>query len=272
MTDRNSFAGLGIPRLAGRLFILMAFAVGFSGFAATRPDHHIDVQPVVPRTDVPSGIVIAYGHVIPKPYRFKHVGSKLFVNGVQLIPSPVAEKEAEKIRASVKDDRRKLLKEFERVETRARAMFDGRRSHEEILQFVKSQTAVIGDAKWQGERTMIFRLKGDKEFMHALWFKGLSQATKKQVEGMADPQEVQRRLVDQYERDLASGICLFFSSDNGVMRMDDPRSKVIEVMKNKDMSKDARERAIIEIFSMDRIAAYDVLANYSATEWVLKQK
>ncbi|MEK7690819.1 MAG: hypothetical protein AAB425_07345 [Bdellovibrionota bacterium] len=241
-------------------------------FAAAQTDRHVGVHPVIPRTGIAGGVVIAYGHVIPGPYQFRHSGSKLLVNGVQLIPSPVAEKEAEKIRASVKDDRRKLLKELEHVETRARVMFDGHRSHEEILQFIKSQTAVIGDAKWQGERTMILRLKGDKDFMHALWFKGLSQATRKQVEGAADPQEAQRRLVDQYERDLARGVCLFFSSDNGVMRMDDPRSKVIEVMKKTSLSGDERERAIFEIFPMNQIAAYDVLANYSEAEWVLKQK
>lgn len=268
MTDRKSFAsGDGFP---WQLLFLMPFVIGVNGFAATQTDRHVDVHPVTPRTGVASGVVIACGHVIAPPYRFKYEGSKLFVNGVQLIPSPVAEKEAEKIRASVKDDRRKLLNELQRVETRAREMFDDRRSHEEILQFVKSQGSVIGDAKWDGERTLAFRLVGDKHFMHVLWLRDTTPTTRKQVEGIVDQRELQRRLIEQYERDLANGACLFFSSDNGVMRMDDPRAKVNEVMGNASMSADKRERVVLEIFPMNQIAAYDVLANFSETEWVLK--
>lgn len=270
MSKRSMTAWLAASFLAAIAFQPIAADVATARDYQRELDRHVKIAPIAQSTGVPSGLVIAFGHVIPRPYRFKHDDSKLFVNGVQLIPSPVAEKEGEKIRALVKDDRRKLLKELERVETRARAMFDERRSHEEILQFVKSQASVIGDAKWEGERVMTLRLVGDKHFMHMLQFQGMTQETKKQVQSIADPKELQKRLIVQYEHDLVSGICLFFSSDNGVMRISDPRSKVIEVMQNEGMSADQRERELAEIFSMNRIAALDVLANYSAAEWALK--
>lgn len=222
--------------------------------------------------DVTAGVVIAHGRVIPGPYHFKYSDSKLFVNGVQLIPSPSSEKENEKLRALVKEDRRKLLNELGRVRVRARAMFDARRSHAEILQYVKSESAVIGDATWRGERVMLLRLAGDKDFMHMLEFRGLTQETLKQARETADPQELQRRLIDQYEKDLASGACLFFSSDNGVMRMDDPRGEVAAVMANKKLSDNERRDKILKLFPMNQTAASDVLENFSAGEWTRNQQ
>lgn len=272
MRNRSVLRGVLVLVLAVIVYRPASSEVTPSEDQERKLERRAKIAPVDESTGVAKGLVIAYGHVIRPPYRFRYEGSKLLVNGVQLIPSPVSDRESEKIRARVTDDRRKLLKELERVEARAKEMYAARRSPEEILQFVKSQSGVIADAKWEGERSMTFRLAGDKHFMHMLWFDGLTQATKKQVEGTVDPREVQRRLVDQYERDLTNGVCLFFSSDNGVMRMDDPRAKVAEVMQDKSLSDAERERAVLKIFPMNRIAAYDVLANYSASEWVRKQK
>lgn len=261
--------------------LLALAAIGFhpaDGNAANLRDHErerdrrVKIAPVDQSTGVAAGLVIAYGHALRPPYRFKYAGSTLFVNGVQLVPSPIAAEDDEKVRVLVKDDRRKLLRELERVQARAKEMFEARRSHEEILQYVKSQPSVVADAKWEGERVMVFRLAGDKHFMHMLQFQGLTQKTKKQAQGTVDPQEVQKRLIDQYERDLASGVCLFFSSDNGVMRIADPRAKVVEIMEKGSLSKEDRERAMLEVFPMNRIAAYDVLANYMAGEWAQKRK
>lgn len=256
---------------------LFLAAVAFWPVAAAQDhqrelDRHVKVTPVAQSTGVATGLVIAYGHVIPAPYRFTYVGSKLYVNEVQLIPSPVADMETEKIRARITGDKQRLFDELDRIEARARKMFMERRSHEDILQFMKSQSAIIADAKWEGERSMALRLVGAKDFTQAIWFSGLTQETKKQARELTDPQELQRRLIDQYERGLANGVCLFFSSDNGVMRMDDPRAKINEVMGKASMPADERERAVLEIFPMNRIAAFDVLANYSAEKWARKKE
>lgn len=243
-------------------FLLLFFLTAIPG-----PLHSQSAASRTKGAGTTTGVVIAHGHVVSGPYQFKYSDSKLFVNGVQLIPSPRSEKENEKLRALVKEDRRKLLNELGRVEARARALFDERRSHAEILQYVKSESAVIGDAKWKGEHVMMLRLAGDKHFKHMLQFRGLTQETTKQVQEIADPQELQKRLIDQYERDLAGGACLFFSSDNGIMRMDDPREEVVKVMENKNLSDDERRNMLLKLFPMNPTAASDVLANFSAGEW-----
>lgn len=264
--------------LAGALVLALGVVgPGLAG-AADQKDRErglnrkVEINPVAQSTGVSTGLVIAHGHVIAPPYRFSYAGSTLLVNGVQLIPSPIAERESEKIRARISSDKRKLFDELGRIQARARKMFEERRSHEEILQYMKAQTAIIADAKWESEKTLALRLVGSNEFTQAMWFTGLTQETKKQAQATSDPKALQAGLIDQYERDLAAGACLVFTSDNGVMRMDDPRDRVVEVMRDKGLSPMEREEALSKIFPMNRIAVYDVLANFSMAEWTRKEK
>lgn len=241
------------------------------GFAIAQADRRIDVHPKISKSGVAAGVVIAFGHVIPGPYKFEYLDSKLLVNGVQLIPSPLSEKENEKTRALVTTNRKRHLDELNRVQAVAQNKFERGRPPEEILQYVKSQSAVVADAKWESDRVMTFRLAGDKFFTHMFEFQGLSQQTRKQAMSAAGGIESQQRLLHQYEQDLENGMCLFFSSDNGVLRIVDPRRNIVQIMTKKNANDEDRLMALSKILSASTVAAHDVLANFSLQEWASKK-
>jgi hypothetical protein len=102
-------------------------------------------------------------------------------------------------------------------------------------------------------------------------FSGTTPTTLKQALATNDPEKLKADTIKRYESELERNGCLFFASDNGVVRIADPRRKVLDVMTNANLSGAAQLKALLEVLP-HRIAAYDVMANFSAAEWTPKTK
>ena len=191
------------------------------------------------------------------------------VNGIQLIPSPLSEKENAEVKKLLTSDVKERLAAYSSVRKSARAMFARGESPEAILEFLLSNDHVIHEAKWTSEKTVQIRLRGEGHFRHAITFRNSSPNTTKRAIEANDKKLFRKRRLEQLEGALLNGMVLIFLSDNGVYRSAATNipSRIASIMSATDLSEEGRIDSLSELLGGSKTAAYDIIANYSEQEW-----
>ncbi|MBI5240067.1 MAG: hypothetical protein HY926_06315 [Elusimicrobia bacterium] len=245
----------------------------------------IDIHPVKQAEGITTGLVIAYGHVISPPYKFEYQGKKLFVNGVQVRPSLVLEREP-----------RQLLPLLTRGQ--AEATFKGTQIQRAAQELYSSGLKTKPLKEVQAEIVALV-MKSTDVFLRAEWISDRALNAKEVVSGAVSemrfsadppveltPKESQRReeenarweneeLTSRMRRVLGAGHCWIFLSqgtagDQGEFGIFGP--KVNQIMAELGLTREQRiEKIKAEVGRGRYEFALDVVDNYDPAEWKLKE-
>ena len=83
----------------------------------------IDLKPITPKDGIKTGLVIAYGHVIKPPYKVYIEDSKIMINGVQISPSLIWERETPKSQYKSTPEQKQKYKRIIEVTEQARKIY-----------------------------------------------------------------------------------------------------------------------------------------------------
>lgn len=231
----------------------------------------IDINPVPQNDGIKSGGVIAYGHFIKAPFVIQYIAHKLIINGVQVEPSLIWEREYK----AKKPVDPKLLELAQRqidvskeIKTRYRwhkLYKSNTRLKEDIIAFAKSKEVVL-DAKWDNDAFLISFAGGTGfEFME-LESPAKPFGWKKRTRDEAF-QEAEQSSIETITKDLRLGGCVGFQNGSRIS-INDPREKVNKILKDSTLTYEKKADLLSDtVFLGNYDVAFDVLENYNPKEW-----
>lgn len=246
----------------------------------------ITVKPITQSEGINTGLVVAYGHVIPAPYKVEYLDNKLIINGVQVQPSLVREREDSskkknhpQVSATGKRDAWKGAK----IDDTAQELYrNGLKTkslenvHQEIIEYIKKSTDVYENPVWTGKNSLKVQLVGS----HIQGFIQFSDKQRANVNSDELDKQAKERVNKVQELSVASikrslnnnGTLVFFSDGGQFNGAEDIRKSVNQIMENKALNRDERiEKLKDSIFSGDYEPAIDVVDNYGAAEWQMSK-
>lgn len=240
----------------------------------------IEIQPLQQADGITAGLVIAYGHLIAPPYKIEYQEKGLLVNGVQVQPSLIMEREAaasapfsveQRAKFARVAELMKTLKDEYRVGMRSKSLGEVQAG---IIDRIKKSTDVFENPEWLGKDVLIVRL-AFAEGSRVLRF------SEKPPEVLSDDER--RRLAKEgarkfKESDLSSlkkmlgaGAWMAFSSTGDrSMGPGDCRAKVNQIMAETGLTDEQRIEKLRERVFFNVKLARDVVENYQAAEWRMK--
>lgn len=246
----------------------------------------IDLKPVKQADGIKTGLVIAYGHVIPPPYKVYTENKKVMINGVQVIPSMVWEREAPKYVPTTRTtDEQKLAKRSTEVLAEARRIYCSGKDtksmsllSDDISNHISNAKDVVISAKWYSGKKL------PQDSIQITWVKNVGPdavsfrasectdilRTSSELRGQADVRHQDALAEGQksIERRLEKGWTLIFASHGQGQSYGDVRDEIVAVMENADLSPDQKAEEIKKRkLGFGYSGALDVVENYSSGEW-----
>jgi hypothetical protein len=241
----------------------------------------LSIFPVRSNAGIGNGWVIAYGHMLPHPYVIERNGDKLIINGIQVRPSIILEREASKrprIEVSQADKAR-----FSREKQATDAICDLYRKmkgkvsdieiRKEIFDAIDRSSDIYRNPYFVGTDTLQVELvaTGVKTEIDLnvsnVSIKDMDALKKIKMEKIARNQD---KLVFDIKEELHRGMTLVFASDGAIQHLPDIRAKVNQVMAIPGLSRvDRIERLKNEVFN-HFASGEDVADNYDAHEWEVR--
>jgi hypothetical protein len=242
--------------------------------AKERAHRAIGIKAISPSLGINTGLVIAYGHPIAPPYHFEYRGSLLFVNGVQVEPSLIQQRDYDQLPKKMTDGVANEMNQLIELEHKVKSVFAERHGtipddelRAQLLGMVRAHP-MIKDAKWTNSKVLSYKRTNDPHDSFSngiiLRFTGHSASaatTRKSSE------QLHQEHINQFEEHLKSGGCLFFLSDGGVWRGMDMRKDVNQIMNRSDLSASEKEQKLHSVFNGTSGPDLDISANYNASEW-----
>jgi hypothetical protein len=231
----------------------------------------ISIKQVRPHEGIGTGTVMAYGHVIRPPYKIEYSGSRLLINGVQVIPSLVKE------RTRKSNPPKRLSPEKRAVEDKvgeliivAKKMYSSRKEgssleamHGDILLILGKHPDLIKNPRWQSE--VLCYATPAYPFDQCVNFAPSSLPPPEAMSGRES--EAKAMQIKQIEDYLKKGDWVCFGSFGLLRTQSDPRKRVNEIMKDVSLSRDQRIELLKERAFKSYDLALDVADNYSQEEW-----
>jgi hypothetical protein len=230
-----------------------------------------------------SGLVIAYGHPLPKPYKFEHTGGRFYVNNVLAEPSLVAQldlderlkketvltPEEQQARQRNYDQIIDLIKSMRKLYFEKKEKEPSDQLHAEILAIVKANP-LIKDARWFNDRSLWYKEKNSQYNVdNEMSFEEESHYSHRKP--AKSPEQMSQERINEWENRLKRGGCLFFVSVGGWQgepwNCGDLKNRVVQVMGQAGLSRDQKEDRLSKLFNGDHSAALDILLNYKESEW-----
>ena len=233
----------------------------------SKRDRHISIQPHQPKKGITSGLVIAYGHRISPPYVIENKEGKLFVNGVQVKPSLINEREFKAHPLPVMSDAAKAVNEsLWRTETELKDMARKGVSPDDILKFAKNQPHVNG-AKLGGTREVILNEEDSALPMHVM-LPLPGEVLPSAMEKTARASSAQHSELLNVQRHLKKGECVIFVDGgmSGHLLTRTFPAVIRETMENPALSGEEKFRRLHETLKFEP-AVRDILANFTPEEW-----
>lgn len=254
------------------------------GAGANIKSRKIQIEPVNQTTGINTGLVIAYGHVLQPPYRVYLEGNRVLINGVQVVPSFVWERETKKAKSDIASDRKQRYSRIEAIQKLVLEIYcDGKGKKagnvlvEEMLGSIRKETDIVVQASWQGDfpkGSLSVQYRGEdgadsidlrETNCPSFWEKLRAKNQKKQTTDERH-MEVLAGYVDGIKKGLEMGQVKFFAS-HGVSELGkDCRDDVNKIMADKNTSETQKAEALHQL-GLDYAAALDVISNYSGAEW-----
>src|SRR3569832_1186698 len=116
-------------------------------------DRKLPVNPKQPSKGINSGRIVIYGHLIPPPYALQYRGEKLFVNGIQVDPSPLTEKRNANI--IIDEEMKALGNRMEKFIKTARKLYANGTIIEDIITQTQQQRGVISAESGEGNSIVL---------------------------------------------------------------------------------------------------------------------
>ena len=231
----------------------------------------IDVTPQAGTEGIKTGVVMVYGHIIPPPYRIESNDNRLLVNGVQVVPSLIKERNRRN-RPSKKApaDKASKQKKAGGILNSARALYESEKvnstsaiAQKKVLDFLSKHPDAIQDPVWRAEElcyktpahsfSQCINLGQSRQINEARWEKNASDARAQEISTI--------------QSELRNGRWVCFGSTGGWVARNDLRSEVRTVMEASDLSEQQKAEALKERVFHNYGLALDVLENYVASEW-----
>ncbi|KKW18960.1 MAG: hypothetical protein UY62_C0091G0005 [Parcubacteria group bacterium GW2011_GWF2_50_9] len=261
-TQRDEYKGLTIEQSLKR-----------SGIKGSR---RIELHPIRQISGISTGLVMAYGHIIPPPYNVKYQGDKLLINGVQVSPSLVWEREQRgpAKRTPDEDRRAQRLKEVRGrildIYTKGIDKKPIREIQQEITSLVLKSSDVFTSPRWKNDLTLEMVIMGGSIPVNYSITLGIpAKLPTPEVQEKLD-RERQAEEIGRVQNALKRGLVFIYYSEGGSgVEYSDFRPAVNEIMSASGLTREQRFEQIKErVFpDFDYDLVLDVIENYNPTEW-----
>lgn len=241
-------------------------------------NRQVAMRPTIPSDGINAGLVIAYGHVLQPPYRVDYEGDRLLINGVQIRPSLVLERERLQHPApGLSDEMSQMVKRGEVLVAGARETYQrgkGKRPlellQEDIRDILIKSSDTFVSVTWTRDDTVevIYAISGIHYVVDLS--KTPQRMSSKDLEGRIN--RARTATIQSIRTRLARGACLLFVSDEWEGQCPQQvQSRVNAIMQEKKLSREQRiEKMKSEVFE-DYDVALDVVDNYDVAEWESKK-
>jgi len=242
--------------------------------------HKIDIHPAKQADGIKTGLVIAYGHIIPPPYKVEYVADKLVINGVQVKPSLIRERENDlQIKSAPPANKKEELWKGTKIEDVAQELYvNGLKNkplekvQREIIELISKSTDVYENPVWVSEKALRVQLAGSHiQYLMQFSEKPIVVLSPVELKRQSDERtgKAQKSILESVKKQLEKGKTIGFLSNGGEVDHWDPRGDVNEVMGEKGLTKDQRiEKLHDKNFTYD--IAVDIVDNYAPSEWQTK--
>lgn len=244
--------------------------------AADRARRKVEVVRTPASGGISSGLVVVYGHPLPQPYHFEYWDHLLFVNGVQVEPTIVMQRDHDKNpKEELTPEKADKFNQLNALANEVRKhYFDeaGKvpedKLHEEILSRVRSHP-LIKEAHWMNEKILVYTRTDDKYPSG----NGISFSSPSPRASVKPPPQdkIKADHIAELEAHLKTGHCLFFGAIGawrGYGRQcGDIKKRVIEVMKDSSIPEVEKEKKLKDAFGGSSENAKDIMSNYNESEW-----
>lgn len=241
---------------------------------------------VIKQTDgIKSGLVIAYGHVIQPPYKVYIENKGIMVNGVQVSPSLIWQREVPKYSGKVPLGTEAKLQSAMAVSKKAHEIFCEFRITKakeevaaEILNFVKNSTETVLDAYWTDEsRKDSLRIKwidgvgsDSIDFPRSSCQNFITKLRSLLLPGEKNPEARHKQALGDYARGIIKRlnmgqIIVFASHGEGELRWD-RRDEVNKIMGMKELNEIEKVEALNKL-GFGYGGALDIIENHNSSEW-----
>jgi hypothetical protein len=235
----------------------------------------IAINPSKSAAGIKTGLVVAYGHIIPPPYQLEWVDGKLMVNGVQVEPSLV--KEREDVLPAVTPEQQRMSDRRREIKKAAEQLFVTEINtkpleevHANVIALIKKSSDVFENPQWSGRDTLIAHWAGTT-IKTVMSFPEKPRIVLSQEEIDRRARQAQETSLSRMKTKLGRGEVLVFTSVGGQGDGRDYRNEVNEIMSKKGLAEEQRiEMLKDKVFGGDYGMALDVIENYSPEEWKTK--
>lgn len=244
----------------------------FRKLSMLKGSRKIEIAPVQPAKGIVTGGVIAYGHFIPPPYKVEYPDEGLLINGVQVTPSLVRQREMREHpikplspeKQAIQGKVGELMRDARKIHEDGKWWISDEVRHQRIMDLLRKHADIVLRPKWHGEElcytTPVYKGTSCEGF-------GPSIFSSPKMQARNEAKNVAER-ISEIERLLTEGMWVCFGSTLGGMGTTlDPRADVNEIMKNPALSPNQKVELLKERVFKDYDLALDVVDNYSAKEW-----
>ena len=229
--------------------------------------HKIEIAPTIETLGIQTGVLMAYGHVFRAPYRVERVDKRILVNGVQVLPSLLAERKEKanpwKPSEGSTEDREKLHRmetlRQEAEQIYKKSWFGARRK---ILALLTQHPDLFSDIQVSDTGAEVSFKPFNSASRYGWGFVSIFSSPEIIDKNERNNREDQKSYI---ERDLRSGLFVAITSNDQTGAMNDPRGRVNVIMRDAALTRDQRLSQLMDIFNYG--TALDVIENYSAIEW-----
>ena len=240
----------------------------------------IEIHPAKQTDGIATGLVIAYGHVIPPPYRIEYQDGRLVINGVQIKPSLLLEREQGPNSPSSHGARKGHPLRATHIEDVAQELYTQKLRTEsleavqaEILALIAKSTDVFENPKWISRDLLNVTLAGSGALLQ-MQFSSVARPVFNAKESRQREQEGERRARNQslswIKKGLELGYCEIFLSVGTQGSQRDVRelaSNVNQKMADGALSREQRIEKLRDKAVRGYDFALDVVDNYNKAEW-----
>jgi len=221
----------------------------------------ISIAPAREREGISSGTVVVYGHSLFPPYKVESVGEKVFINGIQVVPSLLVQREAKPV--EIHEEKKARYLKMIQFEKEISKIYYSQVSHKdratlqtEILVFAK-QNNLVKDVHWGKDMLVIDYKVGGGSMLNL-------KGTTPDRPWVNKNSETGRAVADYISRGIKSG-CVLIDSNGGITPGCGRKNTVNDVMRDKTLSKEEKINRLAMWGNFE--VAMDIVDNYDHAEW-----
>jgi hypothetical protein len=248
-------------------------------------DYKTTIHPVIPESGITTGMVFVYGHPIPPPYRVELKDTLVFVNGIQVYPTPKTPEMLAREKARAESlpppipgaiNREESLRVLRQTRCDLYWRLQPGLGHEgavdSVLHFLNSSRFV--DTAWRaGTHEMWVRYAGSSGEVLSpvpLGPDPRSKPTSRPPRGYESITEadVAARMARGLTGALLDGSATRYMPPGGVCYSQPSRMKAAgQVLANRSLNDEDKYMLLVRSLNLDAMEVAWLIANYSATEW-----